>query len=496
MKKIIVSLTVILALILTFGLTAAIAQVQPDDNMTPTDNTMADDNWTPADNVTPPCGEVTPPCGEVAPQPSGGCEGAPPTDNVTPPAPTPPPTDNVTPPAPEPSDNVTPPAGPGTAVTITAAPPTDNVTPPTDNVTPPTDNVTPPTHNVTPPTDNVTPPTDNVTGQSVTLTITEENTGDVDMIGPLAYWGQMTANDVESIVRNPDDDTLTVSFADGPAVILDLATPQVPDVVVQEWLDSLESLVNNGNGTVTLNLTDGSSITVPMPEQLSLEQGIADMLEIVESIENNNDGTITINLSDGSSATISVTEIQDDTIVTMFESVVNNGDGTFTLNLADGASFTTFNMASPYVELYANDALVDVLDYAPDSGDDGDGILNPGEIWSWTVDQTIESDTTFVAIGHGLDTTGTDITYPDYPEERAEVTVPVGSPGASGGMPTDDNATAGGEEGSAPPETEPAVGTSETSSGWLSPLWIALIALGAVAAIAVPVGIIRARSRS
>jgi hypothetical protein len=482
MKKIIVSLIVILALILTFGLTAAIAQVQPDDNMTPSDNTMAGDNWTPSENVQPPCGEV-------APQPSGGCEGAPPCDNVTPPVPAPPPSDNVTPPepTPPPTDNVTPP--------VPTPPPTDNVTPPAGPGTRVTITVAEPTDNVTPPTDNVTPPTDNETGQSVTLTITEENTGDVDLIGPLAYWGQMTANDVESIVRNPDDDTLTVSFADGPTVILDLATLQVPDAVVQEWLDSLESLVNNGNGTVTLNLMDGSSITVPLPDQLSLEQGIADMLEIVESIENNNDGTITINLSDGSSATISVTEIQDATIVTMFESVVNNGDGTFTLNLADGASFTTFNMDSPYVELYANDALVDVLDYAPDSGDDGDGILNPGETWSWTVNQTIDSNTTFVAIGHGLDDTGTDITYPDYPEERAEVTVPVGSPSGSGGMPTDGNATAGGDEESAPADTEPVVATSDTSNGWLSPLWIALMALGAIAVIAIPIGIIRARSR-
>jgi len=351
----------------------------------------------------------------------------------------------------------------------------------------------PPSDNQTPPTDNVTPPTDNETGQSVTLTITEENTGDVDLIGPLTYWGDTTANDVESIVRNPDD-TLTVTFADESTVSLDLTGVQVP-TAVQEWLANLESLVNNGNGTITITLTDESSITIPLPEQLPLDElSVAEMLDIVESIENNNDGTITINLTVGA-ATIDVTEIQDNAIFTMFESIVNNGDGTFTLNFADEASFTTFNMASPYVELYANDTLVDILDYAPDSGDDGDGILNPGETWSWTVNQTIDSNTTFVAIGHGLDDTGTDITYPDYPEERAEVTVPVGSPSGSGGMPTDGNATAGGDEESAPADTEPVVATSDTSNGWLSPLWIALMALGAIAVIAIPIGIIRARSR-
>ncbi len=57
------------------------------------------------------------------------------------------------------------------------------------------------------------------------------------------------------------------------------------------------------------------------------------------------------------------------------------------------------------------------------TGDDGDGILEPGETWSWTFQVTIWNATTFTATGTGTDSLGNSVTYPDYPEEQDDVTV-------------------------------------------------------------------------
>jgi hypothetical protein len=63
------------------------------------------------------------------------------------------------------------------------------------------------------------------------------------------------------------------------------------------------------------------------------------------------------------------------------------------------------------------------------SGDDADGILEPGETWQWVVTSVVvNASTTFTAIGHGIDPLGKDITYPFDPEERDSVSVSVANP--------------------------------------------------------------------
>jgi len=61
----------------------------------------------------------------------------------------------------------------------------------------------------------------------------------------------------------------------------------------------------------------------------------------------------------------------------------------------------------------------------PDSDDAVDpGVLNVGEIWSWTVSAVpVSVDTTFTATGHGTDSLGNDVTYPQYPSEQASAMV-------------------------------------------------------------------------
>ena len=102
------------------------------------------------------------------------------------------------------------------------------------------------------------------------------------------------------------------------------------------------------------------------------------------------------------------------------------------------------DLTDPYVVLTdgVTGAVLYVLDAnsAGFSGDDDiDGILDagdpysstpiPGETWQWIVPVTLTSTTTYVATGHGTvrvsDEVTYDVTWPDYEDEQAEVTVEV-----------------------------------------------------------------------
>lgn len=66
--------------------------------------------------------------------------------------------------------------------------------------------------------------------------------------------------------------------------------------------------------------------------------------------------------------------------------------------------------------------------FGGDVGDDD--VLSPGELWNWTIPNVmVTATTTFVAIGHGLDPSGADVTYSaEHPFERAEARVDVNPP--------------------------------------------------------------------
>ena len=84
------------------------------------------------------------------------------------------------------------------------------------------------------------------------------------------------------------------------------------------------------------------------------------------------------------------------------------------------------DLTSAYVDV---DNGVGTLSAPPTSGDDADGILEPGETWSWTVlNVVVNADTTFTATGHGTDPLLSDITYPGDPEEQDTVDVVVMNP--------------------------------------------------------------------
>ena len=61
------------------------------------------------------------------------------------------------------------------------------------------------------------------------------------------------------------------------------------------------------------------------------------------------------------------------------------------------------------------------------SGDDGNCILNKGEMWSWAYQVTVYADTTYVVTGYGevVGLEGVVVTYPAYPSEQTTFKVKV-----------------------------------------------------------------------
>jgi hypothetical protein len=84
-------------------------------------------------------------------------------------------------------------------------------------------------------------------------------------------------------------------------------------------------------------------------------------------------------------------------------------------------------LANPWVNVSPQ---VGELTAPPTGGDTNEnGILDVGESWWWVIrDVIVETTTTFTAIGHGTTPLDDDVTYPDYPLERAQVTVTVTNP--------------------------------------------------------------------
>ena len=86
------------------------------------------------------------------------------------------------------------------------------------------------------------------------------------------------------------------------------------------------------------------------------------------------------------------------------------------------------DLTSPYVDLQPLALTLNKASIYYVSGDAGTiGVLDVGETWTWSVQTTISTTTTFTATGHGIDSLGNDVTYPEYQDEQAEATVETGA---------------------------------------------------------------------
>ena len=213
---------------------------------------------------------------------------------------------------------------------------------------------------------------------TVNLTVTEKNNGDVNLTNPyvvvLKDGGAFANLDNESANFSGDDD-------DGILETGETWTWMVSGVVI-----NADTTFNaTGHGTDPM----GNDITYPV---YAGEHDAVSIYMIAPDTQ--------VNIS-----TSAETVYAGDTVnLTVTEE--NNGN---------------VNLTGAYV---AVDPGIGNLSAPPDSGDDGDGILEPNETWSWTVSGVvITADTTFNATGHGTDPLGNDITYPVYAGERDAVSI-------------------------------------------------------------------------
>ena len=97
----------------------------------------------------------------------------------------------------------------------------------------------------------------------------------------------------------------------------------------------------------------------------------------------------------------------------------------------------------------------------PDSGDDGDGLLEVGETWQWLVQTTESADVTVTATAAGTAPSSLVVTFPDDAEARSSAAVTVAAPPTTSSTSTTSSTTTT----SPPPETTTTLGGATTSTG-------------------------------
>jgi len=221
-------------------------------------------------------------------------------------------------------------------------------------------------------------------GDTVNLTVTEDNTGTVALSAPYVEVspGSYTLNKASGYYTGGDTNS------DGILDTDETWTWIITGVVV----NSDTTFTATGHGTDSL----GGDVTY--------DNGYLDERDTVDVDTIDPDTLVTID------SDVYETIPGGNVILTITEK--NTGDDPLT------SVYVRVDNGSSYVDL-------DVTDASWTSDYNGDAILDPDETWTWTLQVTISTDTTFTATGHGIDSLGNDVTVPYYEFEQDSVSVRV-----------------------------------------------------------------------
>ncbi len=230
--------------------------------------------------------------------------------------------------------------------------------------------------------------TTTLVGGMVNLTVTEQNNGDTNLTGA----NVVVDNGVGTLSAPP------TSGDDGDGILEPGET----------WSWTVSNVVVNSDTTFTATghgMANGMDVTWCANPQTPGANIICDQDE---------------------RASVSVNSINPTTVVSITSSLASTTPGGMVNLTVTEQNDGDVNLTGANVVVTNGSTTVTTLVAPPTSGDDGDGILEPGETWSWTVSNVVvNSDTTFVATGHGTDPLGNDVTYPSDQQERDDVFVDI-----------------------------------------------------------------------
>jgi hypothetical protein len=220
-------------------------------------------------------------------------------------------------------------------------------------------------------------------GDSVDLTVTEQNTGDDPLTNPyVEVWKDGTL--IATLISPPDS-------GDNANGILDLG---------ETW----SWTINSGAITATTTFVALGFGTDSLGNEVSYAQGY-----------------------EGERDTVTVDTIGPDTITTITASEIKVESGDSVDLTVTEQNTGDDPLTNPYVEVWKDGTLIATLISPPDSGDNANGILDLGETWSWTINSgPITATTTFVALGFGTDSLGNEVSYAEgYEGEWDEVRIDI-----------------------------------------------------------------------
>jgi large repetitive protein len=251
-------------------------------------------------------------------------------------------------------------------------------------------------------------------GDTICLTITEINNGDVPIMSPSV-----------TISSNPGTEPLPLTFNKGSNNFVSGDTNDNGILDVSEAWTWKVCQIEVTETTSFTALGDGFD---QMEHRINFENGYAGEKATVEVTVINPNTTVTITSSENTALTI---ESGNSVTLTVTES--NTGDVPLTnayVVLSGGINKTLNNESAGFSSNLNTDSTLDV-----------------GEIWTWSLSSgPLTSNTVIFAIGHGIDPLAKDITFPCYPNERAYISITIIKPTSRTDITASDTVVKAGEK--------------------------------------------------
>jgi len=246
-------------------------------------------------------------------------------------------------------------------------------------------------------------------GQSTTLTVTEHNTGNVNLTSPhvvvlkngatlINLTAPPTSGDGGIIGTLDVGETWTWNSVDSGAVTVNPTTFEAVGHGMDDSSPAVDITVNTGHPNEHAQV----SVSVNQPHttaHMSLSTGALPK----------DGGDVTITITDTNDGTVALHDAHMHFKITPLPSLLPAPSGS-------GGMSGYYFLGNPAQAPPNN--VVDIGTFVGESGT-ANGIMDVGETWTWSVTVHLTNPAAFEALGHGIDPLGNSVNYPDIQTERA-----------------------------------------------------------------------------